>query len=158
MCHYQFPCQSNGAKLGKYRWCAFIEEKNVKRLVLLGCNAGHDDYSFENIAYYFRKKINGPCIASDGTVYSGPDCTKDSTFDSVGEKEWRDWRDDAGSKRKKNEGWLVYHNSKNISYFSKREVTLKMLLTFRKGKKTQLLAEQVVISSPWDSNRKKNPE
>ncbi len=27
--------------------------KNVKRLVLLGCNAGHDDYSFENIAYYF---------------------------------------------------------------------------------------------------------
>ena len=121
-----------------------LKKKNVKRLVLLGCNAGHDDYSFENIAYYFRKKINGPCITSDGTVWSSSICTKDSTFDSKGDKDWREWRDIAGSKRKKNEGWLVYHNSKNISYFSKRNVTLKKLLTFKKGNKWQSLLEGCV--------------
>ena len=97
-----------------------------------------------NIAYYFRKKINGPCITSDGTVWSSSICTKDSTFDSKGDKDWREWRDIAGSKRKKNEGWLVYHNSKNISYFSKRNVTLKKLLTFKKGNKWQSLLEGCV--------------
>ncbi len=107
-----------------------LKKKNVKKLVLLGCNAGHSDYNFMNIAYYFRKKINGPCIASDGTVWSGPDCTNESDFDSRGDKYWRDWRDEAQSSRKKNDGWLMYENSKVISYFSKRKVKLKKLLTF----------------------------
>ena len=107
-----------------------LKKKNVKKLVLLGCNAGHSDYNFMNIAYYFRKKINGPCIASDGTVWSGPDCTNESDFDSIGDKYWRDWRDEAQSSRKKNDGWLMYENSKVISYFSKRKVKLKKLLTF----------------------------
>ncbi len=107
-----------------------LKKKNVKKLVLLGCNAGHSDYNFMNIAYYFRKKINGPCIASDGTVWSGPDCTNESDFDSRGDKYWRDWRDEAQSSRKKNDGWLMYENSKVISYFSKRKAKLKQLLTF----------------------------
>lgn len=96
----------------------------------MGCNAGHSDYNFMNVAYYFRKKISGPCIASDGTVWSELDCTNDSNFDSRGDKYWRDWRDEAQSSRKKNDGWLMYENSKVISYLSKRKVKLKKLLTF----------------------------
>ena len=79
------------------------------------------------------RKINGPCIASDGTVYSFSDvpCTNKSTFTSKGDKEWRSWRNATGSKRKKNEGWLMYHKRKDISYLLNRKVTLKILLSFK---------------------------
>ena len=41
----------------------------------------------------------------------------------------------------------MYHNSKDISYFSKRKATLKMLLTFKRGKEMQSLANQIILSS-----------
>lgn len=41
----------------------------------------------------------------------------------------------------------MYHNNKDISYFSKRKATLKILLIFKKGKEIQFLANQIILSS-----------
>ena len=90
-----------------------LKKKNVKRLIILGCNAGHDDYAFSNIAYEFRKKVKGPVIASDGTtVYYGAEEPVVSRTD----EHWRLWRNKAKSKRKKNAGWIMYDNLSIMSY------------------------------------------
>lgn len=98
-----------------------LTKKNVRRLIILGCNAGHDDFAFSNISYEFRKKINGPVIASDGTVvYYGAELPVISRVD----KHWNLWKNRAKSKRKKNEGWIMYDNLSVISYSGLKSMTI----------------------------------
>lgn len=95
-----------------------LNKKNVKRLIILGCNAGHDDYAFSNIAYEFRKKVKGPVIASDGTVvFYGAEEPVVSRLD----KEWKSWKK---SKRKKNAGWIMYDNLSIMSYSGLNSMTI----------------------------------
>ena len=50
---------------------AKLGNKNIDNLILLGCNAGHLDYKYTNVAAAFSKKVNGGCVlASDGTVFA----------------------------------------------------------------------------------------
>ncbi|QNU65620.1 hypothetical protein EHE19_011875 [Ruminiclostridium herbifermentans] len=87
-----------------------FDNKNVDKLFLLGCNAGHLDYKDNNVASAFAKKINGGCvIASDGTNHlswkTNPLGTKYRVYLSKSDipykrqliKESRD-----------NEGWIAY--------------------------------------------------
>ncbi len=79
-------------------------------LFLSGCNAGHQDYKYTNLAYYLAQKVNGgKVIACDGTDYhrSGYN-TGVEEYTSRDDDTWEDWRDDAKSTRKTNEGWIVY--------------------------------------------------
>lgn len=107
-----------------------IKKKNIKRLIILGCNAGHEDYIFNNISYWFRKKIKGSVVASDGTVYSycSLPATETSLFTSSADSEWKYWRNLAKSKRKKNEGWVQYENAWLMSYFLKKKMTIKDMI------------------------------
>lgn len=50
---------------------AALDNKDIDRLFLYGCNAGHLDYQGTNPASQFSQKVNGaPVLASDGTVRS----------------------------------------------------------------------------------------
>jgi hypothetical protein len=105
-----------------------LNHKKVKRLIVLGCNAGHDDYAFSNIAYAFRKKVEGPVIASDGTVtsYSSIPATETSPFFSIADSEWRSWRKKkkGKKKRKNNAGWIMYDNLSIMSYSGLKKMTI----------------------------------
>ncbi len=51
---------------------ANLENKPIDNLVLYGCNAGHLDYKYSNVAAVFSQKVNGgKVLASDGTVGYG---------------------------------------------------------------------------------------
>ena len=105
-----------------------LKRKKVKRLIILGCNAGHDDYAFSNISYEFRKKVKGPVIASDGTVtsYSSTPTTETSPFSSIADDEWRWWRKKrkGKKKRKNNVGWIMYDNLSIMSYSGLKKMTI----------------------------------
>ncbi len=92
-----------------------VDTKDVKTLpvltcealVLLGCNCGHYDYMYSNIAYEFCKKVTGVVIASDGTVHSSYHWLNpfDTRFTSK--------KDDAFDGQcingnRSNKGWLKY--------------------------------------------------
>lgn len=50
---------------------ANLDEKDVEKLILYGCNEGHADYIGTNPASQFSAKVNGaPVLANDGIVYS----------------------------------------------------------------------------------------
>lgn len=110
-----------------------LKKKNVKKLIVLGCNAGHDDYTFLNISYAFRNKVKGPVIASDGTVtsaFSIP-ATETSKFNSIVDYDWRWWR--KNKKRKKNAGWIMYENLSLMSYSGLKSMTIKEMCNWRGG-------------------------
>ena len=104
-----------------------ITKKNIKRLIILGCNAGHEDYCFTNISYLFRRKTKGPVVASDGTVYSygSVQATESSTFTSKADDTWKYWRNLQNCRRKKNEGWIQYDSCSVMTYFEKKKMTIK---------------------------------
>ena len=83
----------------------------VNTLVLLGCNAGHYDYVWSNVAYAFCKKISGCVIASDGTVCSGPynkikTTSAATSFDSHNKGGFGGYR--APGSTRDNIGWVIY--------------------------------------------------
>lgn len=91
---------------------AFLQDKDVDNLILLGCNAGHNNHQDDNIASAFAKRVKGaPVIASDGTVYSGLTLFNltDKSYHSKGDHSFRKWRDKADPNDKRgNDGWMVY--------------------------------------------------
>ncbi|MBQ3088563.1 MAG: Ig-like domain-containing protein [Clostridia bacterium] len=65
-----------------------LAEKEMKGLALFGCNAGHLDYHYDNIATVFANAVkNAPVIAADGTVEilgnSKYECVNDETFQDL---------------------------------------------------------------------------
>jgi hypothetical protein len=81
-----------------------LKYKNIQALILLGCNAGHYDYKYENVAFEFSKKISGCVLASDGTVYSNTI----TPFLSKPDATWKFYKNLKKSKRIVNRGWVVY--------------------------------------------------
>lgn len=86
-----------------------LDNKNMDNLVLYGCNAGHADYSDDNVAASFSRKVNGaPVMASDGTV--SPNLTffniTKRSYSSKGDKHYKDWLPE--NSKRKNNGWMIY--------------------------------------------------
>ena len=75
-----------------------LRKVNCKALIILGCEAGHYKYIWENIAYEFSKKITGLVVASDGYVTSDPPIDEPN-FTSVDEN-------------REILGWLIYKTEK----------------------------------------------
>lgn len=96
-----------------------LEYKAVRTLILLGCNAGHQDERWHNVAYEFSKRISGKVVASDGTVYSAlynfyypvP-----ATFYSRNNGHFSEYCSSA----RDNRGWVIY----SYRSFDKRKCTL----------------------------------
>lgn len=85
-----------------------LQDKEMENLILLGCNAGHEDYN-DNMADTFAGKTEGaPVMASDGTVYSGHtffNLTKRS-YSSKGDDTFTKLRGDRSDRD--NAGWVIY--------------------------------------------------
>ena len=102
--------------LGKNTVCTSInarydlEKKDIKLLILLGCNCGHWDYRTKNIAWYFSKKITGGVLASDGTVYINKKETwygeKSISYTSEGDGKFKELF--LTATQRDNKGWLLY--------------------------------------------------
>ena len=105
-----------------------LRTKQVKKLILLCCNAGHYDYRSSNIAIALRKKIKGPCIASDGTVAAFEKGKEDFYLKTEADYAWEEWRDAVNGTRKKNKGWIIYRNTTDIEIIGKKRVMLSDLL------------------------------
>lgn len=95
---------SGGMGIQKLSQISELNFKTIKCLILLGCNAGHYDYIWNNVAYEFSKRISGCVMASDGTVYSvsGP------KFASRADESWKEYTHKKNSSRKQNWGWVIY--------------------------------------------------
>lgn len=81
-----------------------LNSRDVKELVLYGCNAGHMDYQNTNPAAQFAQRVNGAqVLASDGTVYSSPSGRTDyaSRADNTFKRYLQNGRRD-------NMGWIEY--------------------------------------------------
>ncbi|GHU83866.1 hypothetical protein AGMMS50284_7930 [Clostridia bacterium] len=82
----------------------------INNLIIYSCNAGYSDWADRNVESAFRGRVNGaPVLASDGTVYSVTDRTKDLPYDSQADENWRVW---VTSNRTDNNGWNI--NQRNI--------------------------------------------
>lgn len=124
---YNYPNENLNIEMVKS-----LEKKPVKRLILLGCNAGHYDFRDANLAFAFREKIEGDCIASDGTVVAF-EKDEDDDFKLITENDsnWKEQRNKAKSKRKTNKGWIIYRKNLNIDVIGRKKITLKKLLKFK---------------------------
>ena len=110
-----------------------LERMDCECLILLGCNAGHYDYIWENLAYEFSKKVTGVVVASDGTVYSGK-------YNHLGfTQKFTSKNDDTYetycNSTRKNFGWVVYDYSsskKRTTWYSTgiKTITMKSILNY----------------------------
>lgn len=83
-------------------------------LILLGCNLGHYDFEWSNIAFAFSRKINGGVVvASDGTVYSLLDLGY-QRFRSKNDKTYKGYCTDT---TRANKGWVLYRKSGTTIYW-----------------------------------------
>lgn len=99
-CHANPKTMYNGITASDIRK---LEKLDCKCLILLGCNAGHYDLIWENIAYEFSKKVTGVVVASDGTVVSKEMYGYLQTFKSIMDKYYYKYTDN-----RKNYGWVIY--------------------------------------------------
>ena len=84
-----------------------MEKKKINTLILLSCNAGHQDYQYANPAYkLFNKNNISQLVAYDGTHYSIQSKFKvalevrgDDTYKSYLKK---------NNKKRKSKGFIVY--------------------------------------------------
>lgn len=105
-----------------------LKNKDIKLLILLGCNSGHYTYYNKNIANAFSKKITGAVIASDGTVWFKHNYSYTSSadtyirFESRGDDEFVSWAKALKDSRD-NYGWIIYNQKKS----SPKKTCLKVL-------------------------------
>lgn len=107
-----------------------LEFKYIPVLILLGCNAGHYDYVWSNIAHAFSKRISGCVIASDGTVQANS--RADVEFNSVLKQTFIDACID--NKKRKNYGWVAYRYKRNngtstYTVIGIYKITIKSIMT-----------------------------
>lgn len=83
-----------------------LDQKDVKELVLYGCNAGHMDYSDTNPAAEFARRVDGAqVIASDGTVYSNPNGHSAQNYASRADEHFHGYNRYGD---RDNQGWIEY--------------------------------------------------
>lgn len=105
---------------------ANFQDKTMKALILYGCNAGHLDYSEDNVASQFARLVNGaPVLASDGSVsMRGPF----GSYKSKNSDSFKDW----GTSKRKNDGWIKYQldedGNVNTTTLDIKKMTLKSML------------------------------
>ena len=98
-------------------------------MILIPCNAGHQDYIYDNVAHAFSKK-KGSVTASDGTVVLNDYPSRvnnNSIFSSEADSVWRYY---VTGVRKKNVGWVKYINSKAMRYSYRTHMTVSTLLKY----------------------------
>ena len=91
-----------------------LQYKNIKLLILLGCNNGHYKYMWSNIGCAFSSKISGTVVCSDGSVEHKS--TTASSYVSTASESWKKLTGD--NKRKNNYGWGYYYRDKNYVHLS----------------------------------------
>lgn len=112
-----------------------LDYKAISVLILLGCNAGHQDYSQNNVAEAFSGRISGKVVASDGTVYSswnsfyypidvGFTSKEDNTFKELCLEE------------RTSVGWLVYISERNVKLLNTKFVTIASIMDYLKSMST----------------------
>ena len=106
-----------------------LKKKNIKRMLLLSCNAGHQDWKLKNVAHAFRGKIKGPVVASDGTVKPSYRVPAEKTFSykSVLDITWDTY---TRSRRDTSYGWVKYLSRSNCKRSKKKSMTLDGLLSY----------------------------
>ncbi len=107
-----------------------LDWQSIPVLILLGCNAGHYDYTYSNVAYAFSKRISGVVVASDGTVYPGllNSVGDAATFTSKADDDFDEY---CKTNIRTNKGWVRYKQnlktgSVAIYYYSSDSKTLKI--------------------------------
>lgn len=89
-----------------------LDSKDIKLLILIGCNTGHYNHYAMNMASSFAKKVSGAVMASDGTVRSttGLYCGIEPYvyLTSHSGADFLDWINSSYGERD-NLGWLVYN-------------------------------------------------
>ncbi|MFT3951684.1 MAG: hypothetical protein QM689_07085 [Oscillospiraceae bacterium] len=112
-----------------------LKKIKCKCLLLLGCNCGHADYMWTNVASALSQKITGVVVASDGTVSSslGNIFGGTQTFKSKNDDGFKKWCKET----RNNKGWLIYqYNSVKKSetcYTTNLEkITIKIILDYLK--------------------------
>lgn len=110
-----------------------LKYKNINCLILIICNAAHQSKIWNNLAYYFHKKISGVVVASDGTVVHSP--RKDSKgfnqYTSYGDYKWSKLY--GNNPPKSNKGWMLYHDKKCYSttfYYENNTISLYTILHY----------------------------
>lgn len=108
-----------------------MKKKNIKKLILLGCNTAHDSYPYNNIAYEFRKRVNGPVIGADGTVRPGVGGYKPiQVYNSDADQDWRDLCIASGrGERKMNWGWMMYPGTARSYRSNQLRLNIEQLCT-----------------------------
>lgn len=68
-----------------------LDDKNIDAIILLGCNTGHLDYRYDNMAASFAQKYEyTPIVAADGTVW--PDHNGvDILYGPKNDKDFQKW-------------------------------------------------------------------
>lgn len=117
-----------------------LKKLDCKCLILLGCNAGHYDYLWENLAFEFAKKVTGVVVASDGTVQSGWANVfgLNMSFLSVADKSYTAWF--SGTTYRKNYGWVIYNydpKTRTMYWYGTgiKTITMKKVLDYLEDKK-----------------------
>lgn len=113
-CHANQYYMYNGITKGDIQ---DLEKFDCDLVLLLGCNCGHSDAKWSNVAYYLSQKVTGIVVASDGTVYSSTPTkwffNKTATFKSKADDAFDDICDEISGNDRDNYGWVIYkYNSK----------------------------------------------
>jgi hypothetical protein len=104
-----------------------LGKKNIKSMILLGCNAGHLDHS-NNIASCFAKKFGNitSIMASDGTVSSRSFW---GSYNSKNDETFQQYR--PSNSRRNNSGWIIYKSNIIYKGFGK-SLRMKQMLSYLK--------------------------
>ena len=95
---------------------SMLTSKSHQQLILLGCNCGHYDYQWTNIAVDFTSKIasGARVIASDGTVQSTLSLFTYQKFKSKNDDAYQELCSDPS---RPNKGWVWYYKSSGTYYW-----------------------------------------
>lgn len=105
---------------------ANLEYKSVSALIIMGCNAGHYDYAWSNVACRFSSKVAGCVVASDGTVdpnFSGGV----AYFSSIADITFYSYCNP--NQKRTNHGWTIYtygRTSKRVKIMWNNILTIRI--------------------------------
>ena len=95
---------------------ASLRKIKAKAVILLGCNAGHYNYQWTNVAKKLCARVSGYVMASDGTVtsnYSSPSLNQ--KFTSKADETWKKYN--RKNARDTNYGWVIYRYTQKKFYW-----------------------------------------
>ena len=113
-----------------------LRKINCEALIILGCNAGHYSYVWDNIACEFSKKITGIVVASDGTVGTAWEGLEDPFFNSYDDSDQKGYFRyylSNKDKNRKNLGWVLYKSDNfNTTWYQTnlKFITMPIILDY----------------------------